>query len=365
MKHKYTDRSHEQGDVNYAKRYKLREGTSSSQLSAAQQILPSPTFALKLHMILDRIEYDDSNRKSGISWLPHGRSFHIRNVNIFKREILPNYFKNCKMSSFYRQINLYGFIRLTTGCETGAYYHEYFLRGRAFLTKNIARTKVKGTKSRQTNAPKDEPNFNAMAPVCSIQQQSIEMHLGVVPSNDQCETPSVLLAAMREVNRINYANAESQNLRYNVPHNAIESAFLGGMASPHASVSHPSLLSLFNRDEYLADNLRSPYNETPRTINHDMPRTNAVLIELSRTGIQNEMLQFAAYVELTRAITQNEFSRSALQNDISRNLHTEISEWHSHSNKPHSSQEELQRIMHVPTFAPSSLCIVQNNCKQL
>ena len=113
-------------------------------------------------MLLDHVENEDSMLKNIICWLPHGRAFKVRNHDLFAREVLPKYFKNCKVSSFFRQINLYGFVRLTAGLDTGAYYHECFLRGKAFLTKSIMRTKVKGTKYRASSAPQDEPNFYSM-----------------------------------------------------------------------------------------------------------------------------------------------------------------------------------------------------------
>jgi len=351
VKHNYTDHSHEQGDHNYVNRYNLechehdttqeeQGGGSSSKQKSIARTLQSPTFPLKLHMILDKIEESDSDMKNAISWLPHGRAFHVRNGDIFKREILAKYFKNCKMSSFNRQINLYGFARLSTGYDTGSYYHEYFLRGRAFLTKNIVRTKVKGTKIRPTSAPKDEPNFYAMAHVSFLMQQPISRPLEVVPSNDQGETsvaflaaircsrqqlistplevaPSsvqdensiALLAAMREVERI----TESRNYMYNVPQNVIQSAFLGGMASPQATFSRSLSLSFYNPDGYLDDNLRSPYNDMPRTVNDDIMIKAAVQNELSRIAIHNEMS--------ARTAMYNESSRAAMQNEFSRNVH--------------------------------------------
>ena len=44
-------------------------------------------------------------------------------------EILPEYFRTSKISSFYSQLNVYGFEWITIGCNIGAYYNEYFLRG--------------------------------------------------------------------------------------------------------------------------------------------------------------------------------------------------------------------------------------------
>ena len=87
-------------------------------------------------MILNEAESGcDGN---AISWLPHGRAFSIRNTTFFIRQILPQYFGNCKIASFFRQLNIYGFVRITTGFNTGAYYNEYFLRGKPYLTRDIS-----------------------------------------------------------------------------------------------------------------------------------------------------------------------------------------------------------------------------------
>ena len=63
------------------------------------------------------------------------------------------------MTSFQRQVNLYGFRRLTSGVDRTGYYHEYFLRGRPDLMKKIARIRVKGIGCKLAPSPDTEPNF--------------------------------------------------------------------------------------------------------------------------------------------------------------------------------------------------------------
>lgn len=75
---------------------------------------------------------------------------------------LYSYFNQTKLTSFQRQLNLYGFVRLTRGADTNGYYNEYFLRGRPFLTKHMRRTRVKGTKIKGASSPDQEPDFYAM-----------------------------------------------------------------------------------------------------------------------------------------------------------------------------------------------------------
>ena len=120
-------------------------------------------FPFRFHMILSEIEKDGDAHI--VSWLTHGRSFAIHKQGLFQAEIMPKYFKQSKITSFHRQLNLYGYQRLTHGKDCGSYYHEFFLRGKPFLTRKMVRTKVKGTKIRAASSPDDEPNFYHFPPV--------------------------------------------------------------------------------------------------------------------------------------------------------------------------------------------------------
>eukprot|EP00980_Cylindrotheca_fusiformis_P002284 scaffold530_cov107-Cylindrotheca_fusiformis.AAC.8 len=116
-------------------------------------------FPLKLHALLESVERE--GQQHIISWQPHGRCFVVHDPSEFVN-ILVQYFNGTKISSFNRQLNLYGFRRLTHGVDKGGYYHELFLRGKFFLASGISRTKIKGTKIRLPANPHDEPDFYSM-----------------------------------------------------------------------------------------------------------------------------------------------------------------------------------------------------------
>ncbi|KAI8865533.1 hypothetical protein GQ42DRAFT_110372, partial [Ramicandelaber brevisporus] len=46
-----------------------------------------------------------------ISWTVSGRSFVVKDVDVFENLVLPAYFKHNNFQSFQRQLNLYSFQR--------------------------------------------------------------------------------------------------------------------------------------------------------------------------------------------------------------------------------------------------------------
>ena len=84
-----------------------------------------------------------SGRSDVISFVSEGRAFAIHNSEVFFREIVPLYFRQSRLSSFKRQLNLYGFELINTGPSRGAYYHELFQRDNPKLCRRMRRVAVK------------------------------------------------------------------------------------------------------------------------------------------------------------------------------------------------------------------------------
>jgi len=116
----------------------------------------SVSFPRKLYNMLNRVERDGV--ADIISWQPHGRCFVVHRYPEFK-SLLPRYFKLTKIASFQRQLNLYGFKRITKGRDRNGYYHELFLKGRPHMVGQVTRFKIKGTGIRPRANPSTEPNF--------------------------------------------------------------------------------------------------------------------------------------------------------------------------------------------------------------
>lgn len=89
----------------------------------------------------------DERNNDCIAWLPHGRAFIIRNRKLFAEKVMPKFFpRKSKYSSFTRKLNRWNFVRISSGPELGAYYHEFFLRDKPHLAAQMfcknARTKL-------------------------------------------------------------------------------------------------------------------------------------------------------------------------------------------------------------------------------
>ena len=119
-------------------------------------------FPIKLHNMLDHIDLFEPELSSIVRWQPHGRCFLVKKPKDFTESVLPRFFDQRKYASFQRQLNLYGFNRITTGPDKGSYYHELFLRSKKVLCRGIHRMKIKGTGTRMASNPDQEPNFYVM-----------------------------------------------------------------------------------------------------------------------------------------------------------------------------------------------------------
>ena len=117
-------------------------------------------FPVKLHLIIEQSE--DDGYSSIISWSSHGRSFKIHNEVLFVEKVLPLYFFQSKMSSFTRQLRMYGFHKIKNkyNVDKGCFFHELFLRGRPGLACGISRSSSLRAASR-----KSEPNFHDFCPM--------------------------------------------------------------------------------------------------------------------------------------------------------------------------------------------------------
>ncbi|CAB9521839.1 shock factor protein 4 [Seminavis robusta] len=122
-------------------------------------------FPERLHRLLMEIAKDGNG--DVISFLPHGRAFAIHKPDRFISDIMPQYFKQKSLSSFQRQLNLYGFKRVQSGRDGGAYYHELFLQGRpnmSMLMRRVGLPKGDDRRKMRSKNVQIDPDFYSMKP---------------------------------------------------------------------------------------------------------------------------------------------------------------------------------------------------------
>jgi len=118
-------------------------------------------FPEKLHRLL--LEVEAAGRADVISFVANGRAFAIHKADNFFKEIVPLYFRQSRLSSFKRQLNLYGFELINTGPARGGYYHEMFVKERPELCRRMRRIAVKVTPAKDgtCTAKKKSKNKNS------------------------------------------------------------------------------------------------------------------------------------------------------------------------------------------------------------
>jgi hypothetical protein len=95
------------------------------------------SFPWKLHLMLEYAEKE--NYQHIVSWVKDGSAFKVHNSREFVEKVMPEYFDQTKYDSFRRQVNMYGFTRLTQLEDRGAICHPSFVKGARYLCGNIRR----------------------------------------------------------------------------------------------------------------------------------------------------------------------------------------------------------------------------------
>mmetsp|Transcript_18662 Transcript_18662/g.53805 ORF Transcript_18662/g.53805 Transcript_18662/m.53805 type:complete len:518 (-) Transcript_18662:295-1848(-) len=99
----------------------------------------SAIFPSKLHEMLS-----DPDAQGLVAWLPHGRAWRVLDADRFARStLLSRHFRHGNYRSFMRQVSGWGFRRVERGRDSGAYYHQLFLRGMTHLCARMSRTAIK------------------------------------------------------------------------------------------------------------------------------------------------------------------------------------------------------------------------------
>lgn len=95
----------------------------------------------------------------------------VRDHARLSSEVLGRFFKQDKFSSFQRQLNLYGFRKITKGSEAGSYQHPHFRRGERTTLLTIRRS-TKASPARNIPCSPASTSGASLAPSVSSKARS-------------------------------------------------------------------------------------------------------------------------------------------------------------------------------------------------
>jgi hypothetical protein len=156
-------------------------------------------FPEKLHRLL--VEVEHAGRADVISFVANGRAFAIHKADNFFKEIVPLYFRQSRLSSFKRQLNLYGFELINTGPARGGYYHELFVKERPELCRRMRRVAVKVTPAPVARNNNDNKNRSISISSDNSNINSINSNNNEGDGGDDISTKYVPIADNIEANR--------------------------------------------------------------------------------------------------------------------------------------------------------------------
>lgn len=167
--------------------HQIRRGSGVDIKGPTPEVAQQLRFPWKLHLLLERCEYEHQQKLAAcaaegtspnsvpdmpISWLPCGKAFKVHDKERFVREVMPSFFGTQSFKTFQRNLNLWGFTRVSKGPQKDVCSHPLFLKGFPAVCQSMKRIVLKGT-GRGNRAPLggvDVSSVQAVVAAAAMQQ---------------------------------------------------------------------------------------------------------------------------------------------------------------------------------------------------
>jgi HSF-type DNA-binding len=167
-------------------------------------------FPEKLYQLLNRA--DAENFDHVISWEPHGRSFAVRQLEMFKSLLFALMPGMTRWKSFQRQLHFWGFRKLPSTREAKGYFHEYFLRYRPHLLIYMQRDS-KSKRNREEELTEVELDFYAMPFLTPLESTTVDVSDPGESSRASLNTGSLTLTELESKPAARNTLADSTDCR--------------------------------------------------------------------------------------------------------------------------------------------------------
>jgi HSF-type DNA-binding len=150
---------------------------------------------------------EDEKIQNMINWIADGSAFRVASPSEFSRIVLPTYFKHANWQSFVRQLNMYGFHKVTNSnaspddpqSQVWEFRHPNFRRGEIHLLSDIKRKSSRHPKQHQQQshnaslATRDSPDHDNSSNTSAegmAASGAVQGHDGYMRSGDDADSIS-------------------------------------------------------------------------------------------------------------------------------------------------------------------------------
>ena len=153
------------------------------------------SFILKTFQMLDKDKFDRI-----IRWTSEGLSFIIIDLDAFNNTVLPLYFKHKNISTFVRQLNMYGFHKISD--QSLEFSHPLFQKSDKSLLIRIYRktVEVPAAKEKHPDLGKSLAKFRLQHDKMENMIKSLETRYDTIVEQNQTMVQELMQSKQREKN---------------------------------------------------------------------------------------------------------------------------------------------------------------------